>query len=80
MMIHLLVMVVVMVVVPAVAAGLGVRLGALSRRLRRRDGLKVKELFFPIFAQTLLFRSALMRKLVQEWTKIGIEKGTDTKM
>ena len=79
MMIHLLVMVVVMVVVPAVAAGLGVRLGALSRRLRRRDGLKVKELFFPIFAQTL-FRSALMRKLVQEWTKIGIEKGTDTKM
>ena len=78
MMIHLLVVVVVMVVVPAVA-GLGVRLGALSRRLRRRHRLKVKELFFPIFAQTL-FGSALVRKLVQEWTKIGIEKGTNTKM
>ena len=79
MMIHLLVVVVMVVVMPAVAAGLGVRLGALSRRLRRRHRLKVKELFFPIFAQTL-FGSALVRKLVQEWTKIGIEKGTNTKM
>ena len=73
MVIHLLVVVVMVMM----AAG-GLR--ALSRRFGRRHGLKGKALLFQSLYQ-LCFNSVQCfdeRKLVQEWTKIGFEKGTDT--